>query len=190
MEDRNGPANFARGGRESFWAFWASTIASALAATRNDSRTPAPINGMTCYRFDSSLHVLAADVQPGKTMTIAGRVVETLAAPITSQILPFEITFEEAADKLAALPRMFVEPDGSFVWTGDDECGRWQVDGNLYDRAGRLLYVDLAGNCPQAQFDHLVAALGWPATPIAFHLRREGVWLAEPVFRGWAGECP
>ncbi|MBX9789869.1 MAG: hypothetical protein K2Y37_13210 [Pirellulales bacterium] len=145
---------------------------------------------MARYRFDISLHVRPADARSGQTMTLAGRVVETLAVPDASQALPFEVTFEEAADKLAALPRMFVEPDGSFVWTGDDKCGRWQVDGNLYDRAGRLVYVDLAGNCPQTQFDQLLVPLGWPSMPIAFHLRREGVWLAEPVFRAWAGECP
>ena len=150
---------------------------------------------MTLYRFDVSLHVRPADARPGAAITLAGRSVETLAAPAASQALPFSVTFEEAADKLAALPRMFVEPDGSFVWTGEavDAAGatsRWQVDGNLYDRAGRLLYVDLTGRCPATQFDQLLAALDWPATPIAFLLRREGVWLDEPVFRAWASECP
>lgn len=122
-------------------------------------------------------------------MTLAGQSVETLTVPATSQAIPFGVTFEEVSDALSTWPRMFVEPDGAILWTGDDMQGRWQIDGNLYDRAGRLLYVDLAGACPVAEFDQLLMALGWPATSVMFQLKREGVWLAEAAFRVWATRC-
>ena len=105
---------------------------------------------------------------------------------------PFDCTFEEANDRLAALERMFCEPDGSFVWTSSQGEPPWQVDGNLYDRDERLLFVDLKGTCPREQFDRLLTALGWPATRLVFQLTREAVFLDEAEFRRLAGgkcEC-
>ena len=144
---------------------------------------------MTRYRFDISLHAQSAQAQPGPTITHAGQTFETLELPAASQAIPFGVTFEDVTDALSTWPRMFVEPDGAILWTGDDAQGRWQVDGNLYDRAGRLLYVDLVGVCPAAEFDRLLSALGWPATPVMFQLKREGVWLDEGAFRAWAARC-
>jgi hypothetical protein len=57
------------------------------------------------------------------------------------------------------------------------------VDGVLYDRAGRLLHVDLKGDCPAAQFDDLLRAWGWPATLVVFQLAREAIFLDEREFR-------
>ena len=68
--------------------------------------------------------------------------------------VPFPATFEAAAAALARLDRMFFEPDGAFVWVAEGEP-RWQVDGVLYDRDGRLLYVELKGRCPEDKFDLL-----------------------------------
>ncbi len=144
---------------------------------------------MSRYQFDVSLHVRPASVARGNTVQLGAQSVETLSLPTTAALGSFEISFEEACDALAALPRMFVEPDGAIVWTGEDETGRWQLDGNLYDRAGRLLYATLAGVCPATEFDRLLATLGWPVTRIAFQLRRDGIWLDESVFRVWAAGC-
>lgn len=98
----------------------------------------------------------------------------------------FNRTFEEVSDALAALPRMYVEPDGSFVWVAANEPA-WQIDGVLYDGAGRLWYVELKGCCPQDEFDHLLSTLGWPQTPVEFQLVHEAVLLPEADFRGYAG---
>ena len=144
---------------------------------------------MTRYQFDVSAHVRSGEAQLGPVITHGGQTFETLEVPAASQAVPFDVTFEDVFDALSTWPRMFVEPDGAILWTGDDAQGRWQVDGNLYDRAGRLIYVDLAGNCPQAEFDRLLAALGWPVTAIMFQLKREGVWLDEGAFRTWAARC-
>lgn len=98
----------------------------------------------------------------------------------------FDRTFEQVADALSMLPRMFVEPDGSFVWVSAGEPG-WQLDGMLYDGAGSLWYVELKGRCPEADFDRLLAALGWPQRSLCFQLVREAVRLDEQAFRRHAG---
>jgi len=100
---------------------------------------------------------------------------------------PFELSFEDAVERISHWPRMLVEPDGSFVWVSSSgEEMPWQVDGNLYDREERLLVVDLKGECPRAPFDQLLTALGWPQTPLLFQLTREAVFLGEEDFRRWA----
>lgn len=98
----------------------------------------------------------------------------------------FDRTFEEVVDSLASLPRMYVEPDGAFVWVGSAGPA-WQLDGSLYDGAERLWYVELKGRCPQDEFNRLLTALGWPETPVAFQLVREALLLDEDEFRRYAG---
>lgn len=99
----------------------------------------------------------------------------------------FERTFEQVSEALGKLPRMFIEPDGSFVWVSAGERG-WQIDGMLYDGAGRLWYMELKGQCPEQEFERLLSALGWPATPVTVQLMREGELLSDDEFRlhvGW-----
>ena len=79
---------------------------------------------------------------------------------------------------------MFIEPDGSFVWTGVGQAGQqWQVDGNLIDQGQSLAYVELKGGCPEAEFDALLQAFGWPAAELLFQLPERGVLLGEADFR-------
>ena len=97
-----------------------------------------------------------------------------------------EGSFEEARARLDELERMYSEPDGSFVWTSPHAQRPWQIDGNLFDRDGRLLFVDLKGTCPGEQFDRFLRALGWPETKLMFQLTREAVFLDEAEFRRFA----
>jgi hypothetical protein len=106
--------------------------------------------------------------------------VNLLAHPERSAYL---CTWEDAAANLERLPRMIFEPDGSFVVSGNDTIGRWQVDGHLFDFAGRLQRLELHGSCPRAAFDELLACVGWPAQPLVFELVREGVTIDEQEFR-------
>ena len=100
---------------------------------------------------------------------------------------PLAVTFEQAAEALAQLQRMFVELDGSFVWVAEKEETRdWPLDGNLQDRNERLLLVDVKGTCPSNQFDRLLRCIGWPATRLIFQLVREAVFLDEEEFRRYA----
>lgn len=138
-------------------------------------------------QFNVTIHACPADITQGPEAQLAGGPVRTLAiAPATLAATTFDCTFEEAAEYLEALERMFLEPDGSFVWTSSQKDHAWQVDGNLYDRAGRLSFVDLNGCCPAENFDRLLAALGWPHTPLVFQLTREALVLDEAEFRRFA----
>lgn len=83
---------------------------------------------------------------------------------------------------------MYCEPDGSFVWVSPAGEPPWQVDGVLYDRGGRLLFVDLKGNCPSTEFDRLLGACGWPAAPVLFQLVRQAVFVEETEFRRLAAQ--
>jgi hypothetical protein len=93
-------------------------------------------------------------------------------------------TFDEALADLQQLNRMFIEPDGAFVWTGNGDDGQtWQVDGNLIDRGDCLAYVELKGRCPELQLNQILSSLGWPEAPLTFELTRRGVVVDENEFR-------
>ena len=97
---------------------------------------------------------------------------------------PLSVTFDRALVALNQFDRMFIEPDGSFVWAGVSSDGeRWQVDGNLIDRGDYLAYVELKGRCPEAQLNQILDALGWPEAALAFELTRRGVVVDEEEFR-------
>jgi hypothetical protein len=137
--------------------------------------------------FCTTIHARPQAVAPGPLIALPDGKLPTLAvAPEVLAATTFDCTFEEASARLEALERMFLEPDGSFVWTSSQADRSWQVDGNLYDRAQRLAFVDLSGACPSAEFNRLLAALGWPQTPLVFQLTHEAVVLAEDEFRRYA----
>ena len=139
------------------------------------------------YTFEARIQARPAEAADGESVELRGasyRLLVIRPDMLTAAVLP--VTFEQAEASLAALPRMFIEPDGSFVWVADDTPRSWQVDGNLYDRDGRLLYVEVKGSCPAATFDRLLRTLGWPEVPLMFQLVREAVYLDEAGFRNWA----
>lgn len=142
------------------------------------------------YRFYVTIHARPPEAAPAEPIVVSGREVRPLAVPRESLAATFALSFEEALARLGQLERMFCEPDGSFVWTSPQQAERWQLDGNLYDRAGRLLFVDLKGACPQEALDRLLSALGWPQTPLVFQLTREALFLDEAEFRRFASGAP
>jgi hypothetical protein len=102
--------------------------------------------------------------------------------PITNRALT--VTFDAVLARLELLPRLFIEPDGSFVWRGNTDDGQdWQLDGNLIDRGDLLDYVELKGTCPSERLDEILQALDWPEEPLSFQLPRQGVLLTEEEFR-------
>ena len=143
------------------------------------------------YSFYVTVHAQPSSVAVGAEIELAGRRLRVLQ--VSHQELStttMSCTFEEARQRLSALARMFCESDGSFVWVSPQGEPAWQVDGNLYDRNMRLLFVDLKGSCPRDQFDRFLAALGWPETKLMFQLTREAVFLDEAEFRRDAAEWP
>ena len=137
--------------------------------------------------FHISIHVRPESTTAGPTIELSGRSVATLAVLHDALATPFSITFEEASERLSQLPRAFIEPDGSFFWGSPaGEQPAWLLDGNLFDRNGRLVFVDLRGTFPPEEFDRLLAIFGWPQTPLVFQLVREAVLLDEAEFRRFA----
>ena len=69
-------------------------------------------------------------------------------------------SFEHLAERLSDFERIYFELDGSFVWTGGSEHGRWQLDGMVYDAAGAVQYVDIKGWCPWKIWNSFLTILG------------------------------
>jgi hypothetical protein len=134
--------------------------------------------------FDIHVHPAPATRVSGEPVVVDGVSYPTVLMPGISA--PSLSGFDEAIASLERLPRMFAEPDGSFVWVGDAEGGRWQVDGNLFDGGDSLAYVALKGSCPTMEFDRLLRCFGWPATEIVVQLSRAGVFVDESTFRSLA----
>ncbi len=136
--------------------------------------------------FHATLHARPDSAIERGPIDVGGRMLATLAVPADAVAASFAIDFESASAALARLERMFVEPDGSFVWVASSGTPVWQVDGQLFDRAGRLLFVDLKGSCPAERLDELLSAVGWPATPVMFQLARQAVFVSNQEFRRFA----
>ncbi len=138
------------------------------------------------YRFHVSVHARPATALAEKSLDFDGAAVVALTVEPRQLATPLNVTFEQTFARLESLPRMFIEMDGSFVWSSPQGEPGWQVDGVLYDRAGQLLYVELKGRCPAAGFDQLLAAFDWPQTPLIFQLMRQALFLDEASFRRFA----
>ena len=139
------------------------------------------------YSFYVTLHAWAAEATAADEIDLAGRKVRPLRiARDALATTTMDCSFETARARLGELERMVSEPDGSFVWMSPHAERLWQIDGNLFDRDGRLLFVDLKGTCPGEQFDRFLRALGWPETKLMFQLTREAVFLDEAEFRRFA----
>ena len=85
------------------------------------------------------------------------------------QTLRFEISFEQAVAQLELLPRMFIELDGAFVWSGLADAQTWQIDGMLYDHGGHVQRVELKGRASRQAWEQLLTIFGWPTQPMLAH---------------------
>ena len=135
------------------------------------------------YAFDVTVHARPAEARPAGRHVDAWGEWPLLDVPRAALAAPLAADFEATLARLAALERLYVEPDGAFVWTSPREGLSWQVDGNAVERESRVQLVDLRGSCPAPEFDRLLAALGWPGQPLMFLLLRSAVFLDEATFR-------
>jgi hypothetical protein len=138
------------------------------------------------YNFHVTLQVRPDAVQHAVPINLNGENYTPLLNQELLRPIAMRVSFEQAAESLQQLSRLFFEPDGSFVWVGQAGDRHWQVDGQLTDRDGRLLYAELRGSCPAQAFDRLLAAFGWPTTPLVFQLTRDAIFLDEAEFRRFA----
>jgi len=77
--------------------------------------------------------------------------------PFPNQQLPQ--SFESLAEILGRMPSMFFEMDGSFVWVDHSFTPASQMDGMVYDRQGKLEYVEVKGACNAYQWKSLCQAV-------------------------------
>lgn len=119
---------------------------------------------------------------PTQPIKLAGRDVDALIVPPELQATPLGVSFEQAAEMLETFPRMHVEPDGSFVWVSPSEVEVWQVDGNLYDRDGSLIAIDLKGACSQMQLARLLDVFRADGRELMIEVVRDAVFLRERDF--------
>lgn len=96
---------------------------------------------------------------------------------------PLPVSFDELCRRLTAIPRVFVEPDGSFTWCCHEGQQRWQVDGSFIDRDEQVVQLAVQGFCQRPQLDALLRAIGWPDCPLLFEWIPSGVLLEEDGFR-------
>ena len=106
-----------------------------------------------------------------------------LSPSVTAGSGKFGCSFEDVSDAFEKLPRMFLEPDGSFVWVIEKNGSRSQLDGLLTDDGTHLLHCELKGQCCGETLDQLLTTLGWPKQAVHFQLIQEGVFLSEEEFR-------
>ena len=93
------------------------------------------------------------------------------------------IGFDDVLNQLGSLPRLYAEPDGSFVWTSPHDHARWQVNGNLYERNDSVLFVEIKGSCPASEFDQLLACFLPDEKACVVQLTRPAVFVTAEVFR-------
>ena len=82
-----------------------------------------------------------------------------------------QCSFEDAVQSLESLDqRMFIELDGSFVWTGGEGLSAWQIDGMIYDRLNRVSRVEIKGQCPLEKWRKLVSVFDPTGRSLVAHL--------------------
>ena len=136
---------------------------------------------------DVIVHALGDTPDVRQTIFVGESQYEAISPDSFDRRAVFGVSFEEAAARLAELPRLFFEPDGSFVWVGDKG---WQIDGQLADRDGCVTSVQVKGACPAEEIEPLLGVFGWPQTEVVFELRQAGVFLAETEFCRLSGWSP
>lgn len=144
------------------------------------------MNCESLLSFHAAVHARPETATVGDTHTLRGVLFPTLVVRPEDALAGFTVSFEELEAAYGREPRMYFEPDGSFVWRSAADETPWQVDGLAFDRDGRVRYVELKGTCPAARLETLLAALGWPRQGVMFQLAREAVFLAEAEFRRYA----
>lgn len=110
-----------------------------------------------------------------------------------------EVSFEEVEQSMSQLPRMFFEMDGSFVWRGqyspvETSEGsssasaseqNWQIDGMVYDVAGRVSRVELKGDCQWTQFQELLDRLQPAESLVAYIIDQSCFVRVVDLMRAW-----
>ena len=140
------------------------------------------------YAFECSLHAPPDSDTPvsGEPLIDSSGQWPTLLIAQDQLSTPLPIGFDDVLNKLGNLPRLYAEPDGSFVWTSPHDHARWQVNGNLYERNDNVLFVEIKGSCPASEFNQLLACFLPDEKACVVQLTRPAVFVTAAVFRAHA----
>ncbi len=123
------------------------------------------------------LHVI---VQPAGTVkrqgeaTVGGLTLRTIQ-PSNDPCPEFPIAFETLLERWSALPRMFAEPDGSFLWVGRIREEAWQLDGQIHDGRQAVAALEMRGAVPRQSLNTLIHSVGGRAEQLWWQLVPEGI---------------
>ncbi len=122
------------------------------------------------------------DGMAAKSVKLKDTDVTALVGIHTDGTRGFGISYDEVADALSRLPRLFLEPDGSLVWVSPEDPAR-KLNAQITDDGRQVMYVELRGTCRWEELVPILSALGWPSLPLMFQWLPESVLLAESSFR-------
>ena len=102
---------------------------------------------------------------------------------------PLYVSLETALANLEQFPRMFVELDGSFLWTGQSPeapSHQWQLEGTIYDDGQVVRYIDLRGDCALSAWKTFLAAFEATLATVTLQLVEDdlivpGQWLEQQL---------
>jgi hypothetical protein len=140
------------------------------------------VTSQTIVPFHVAIHGRSQAATPGPRTNVWGKSVVALASPAPLGQTPLPVTFEEAEAAFTKIPRLYFEPDGSFGWFAAPDQARWEIGGMLYDRGDRLMYAELNGACPAAEFRRLLDALGCSREPLVVQLIERAIFLDAEEF--------
>lgn len=116
-------------------------------------------------------------------ITLKGRDVLRLELPSEWLTKPMLLSFDTVLERLEQLPRLYIEPDGSFIWIGPQGPDQWKFDGQLHDSTGGLMTMELKVSGTAPDLDALLGCLEWPERSYVFQLVHEGVYLEDEQVR-------
>lgn len=131
--------------------------------------------------FDVVLHPRGGAVEAGPPFQDERGIWPTLR-PGGPRGITTGVGFDAALAALDAFARASTEPDGAFLWVGEGEGGRWQVDGNAWEREGRILSVDVRGRCPLGELRRFLGLWRAAGEGLLVEFVRAGVYVDEETF--------
>ena len=146
------------------------------------AKSPVALSDSTLAAIDAA----PIDPAPIDVVLIDGDSFVPSAVTAADLLYNMALTFEQAEERLRAIDRLFFEPDGSFVWRHEQDSGCWQLDGNLYDNAGCLSFIELKGTATHWMLDQFLGCFKQLESRLIFHLPRHGLFLDESEFRRYA----
>lgn len=133
------------------------------------------------------LHIYGLEraVTPEGCVQVEGIELQTLPIENPSQA-GLMMSFEALQRKLDDHPKIYFEPDGSLIWTGNVEGQVWQLDGMIYDFANQIQRIEFRGQCPIEIWREWLRLLDWPKQSLVLHLLRPQCFvLPEEIEKLW-----